>query len=70
MSKILVNTSRATFATYQVEPLSPIALSYRLRLFFLLREKPEENLYTFAIFLSDDEAKRITNVRAWANSEI
>lgn len=70
MSKILVNTNRATFATYQVEPLSPIALSYRLRLFFLLREKPEENLYTFAIFLSDDEAKRITNVRAWANSEI
>ncbi len=69
ISRIIMNTNRITFPTYQVEPLGPMALSYKLRLFFLVREKPEENIYTFILFLSDDEASRITDVRAWANAE-
>lgn len=69
ISKLLINTKRHTFATYQVEPLSPMALSYRSRLFFLVRQNPEENLYAFIIFLSADETSRINALKAWASAE-
>ncbi|EMZ38448.1 hypothetical protein LS77_005135 [Helicobacter bilis] len=69
ISRLLANTKRTTFATYQVEPLSPMALSYRLRSFFLVREKAEENSYAFIIFLSEEEISRITNIRAYAKAE-
>lgn len=60
ISRLLANTKRTTFATYQVEPLSPMALSYRLRSFFLVRENAVENNYAFIIFLSEEEISRIT----------
>ncbi|RDU65396.1 hypothetical protein CQA53_06375 [Helicobacter didelphidarum] len=69
VSKILVNTTRPTYVTYQVEPLSSMALSYRLRTFFLVREKPEENYYAFIIYLSEEEVNRISKVRAWAHAD-
>ncbi len=69
ISRIAVNTNRATFSTYQVEPLSPMALSYKLRSFFLVREKPQENIYTFILFLNDDEINRISDIKIWANAE-
>lgn len=69
ISRLVANTKRATFATYQVEPLSPMALSYRLRSFFLVREKMEENRYSFIVFLSNEEISRIVNIRAYAKAE-
>lgn len=69
ISRLLANTKRTTFATYQVEPLSPMALSYRLRSFFLVREKMEENRYAFVVFLSEEEISKIANIRAHARAE-
>lgn len=69
VSRLVANTKRATFATYQVEPLSPMALSYRLRSFFLVRENMEENRYAFIVFLSEEEISRITNIKAYAKAE-
>lgn len=69
VSRLIANTKRATFATYQVEPLSPMALSYRLRSFFLVREQMNENRYAFIVFLSEEEIGKITNIRAYAKAE-
>ncbi len=69
VSRLIANTKRATFATYQVDPLSPMALFYRLRSFFLVREKAEENRYAFVVFLSEEEISRIANIRAYAKAE-
>lgn len=69
VSRLIANTKRTTFATYQVEPLSPMALSYRLRSFFLVREQAEENIYAFIIFLSEEEINRIKNIHAYAKAE-
>lgn len=69
ISKLLLNTHRHTLATYQVEPLSPIALSYHSRLFFLVRERAEENIYAFIIFLSEEEMGKISTIKTWACAE-
>lgn len=66
VSKLLVNTKRHTFATYQVEPLSPMALSYYNRLFFLVKQNSEENHYAFVIFLNPDEISSISQIKIWA----
>lgn len=69
VSKILTNTKRPTFSAYQIDPFSSMAMLYRLRLFFLRRRTDQENFYFFIIFLSDEEAEKVANIRAWANVE-
>ncbi|RDU72731.1 hypothetical protein CQA66_03825 [Helicobacter aurati] len=69
ISRLLVNTKRHTFATYQVEPLSPMALSYYNRLFFLVKQNPEENHYAFIVFFSEEEISRIAVLKTWACAE-
>ncbi len=69
VGRIMLNTTRSTFSTYQVEPLSPMAMSYKLRIFFLIRQNEIENLYSFIIFLNDNEIERIKNIKAWANAD-
>lgn len=69
VSRILTNTRRPTFSTYQVDPFSSMAMSYRMRLFFLTRQTIQENFYFFVIFLSHEEVEKITNIRAWAHAE-
>lgn len=68
-SKIISNSPHKTFFIYQVEPLSAIAMSYRLRTFFLIRERDIENHYAFIIYLNDDEVSKISNVKSWAYAE-
>lgn len=69
VSRILTNSANFTYPMYQVEPLSPFALSYKLRTFFLIRQGQGENNYAFIIYLSDDEIDKIKTLKAWANAQ-
>ncbi|MWV61487.1 hypothetical protein DCO58_09300 [Helicobacter saguini] len=69
VSNILTNTKNFTYPMYQVEPLSPLALSYKQRTFFLIRQHEEENQYAFIIYLSGDEVSKINKLKAWARAD-
>lgn len=69
VSNILTNSKNFTYPMYQVEPLSPIALSYKQRTFFLVRKNESENAYAFIVYLSEDEVKEIAKIKAWAGAD-
>lgn len=68
VSNIITNTKNYTYPMYQVEPLSPLALSYKQRTFFLMRKNEAENQYAFIIYLSADEVSKISKLKAWARA--